>query len=89
MHLKAFTTTNCFYCDQLKELLKRIDPGDEEVKVDVVGVGKDISREYFKHEYPDAVGYPYVIVDGEPVGGLVETAKLLLQKGFVTSKKNG
>ena len=49
----------------------------------------DISKEYFKHEYPDAVGYPYVIVDGEPIGGLVETAKLLLKKGFVTSKKNG
>lgn len=90
MHIKAFTTTNCFYCDQLKELLRRIEPGEEELKVDLIQVGVDVSRDYFKYEHPDAVGYPYVLIDGEHVGGLVETAKVLLKKGLVSSrKKNG
>ena len=77
MHLKAYTTANCFYCDQLKLLLERIDPQDQEIKVELIKIGKDISKEYFQHENPNAVGFPYVIVDGEPIGGLVETAKLL------------
>ena len=90
MHLKAYTTENCFYCKQLKELLlrlERIDPQDQEIKVDLIKIGKDISKEYFEYQYPDAVGFPYVIVDDEHIGGLVDTAKLLLRKGFVSTKK--
>jgi len=87
MHLKAYTTENCFYCDQLKLLLERIDPQDQEITVDLIKIGKDISKEYFQYQYPDAIGFPYVIVDDEHIGGLVETAKLLLRKGFVSSKK--
>lgn len=87
MHLKAYTTANCFYCEQLKELLKRVEPKEEEVKVDFIAVGKDISKEYFQYQFPDAIGYPYVVVDDEYIGGLVETAKLLLRKGFVSSNK--
>ena len=39
MHLKAYTTANCFYCDQLKLLLERIDPQDQEIKVELVKIG--------------------------------------------------
>ena len=90
MHLKAYTTVNCFYCKQLKELFLRVDQELIEqklIQIDYITVGKDISKEYFQHENPDAIGFPYVIVDGEPIGGLVETAKLLLRKGFVSTKK--
>jgi len=37
-------------------------------------------------ECPDAKTYPYVIIDGEPIGGLVETAKLFIEKGLVSSR---
>lgn len=88
MHLKAFTTSNCFYCTQLKELFTRIEPNGEEVlEITTIHVGRDISKEYFKHQYPDAVGFPYVILDDEHLGGLIETAKFLLQKRFVVAKK--
>jgi len=50
-------------------------------------VGLRYSKEQFKAENPTAVGYPHVVIDGEPVGGLVETAKIFLQKGLVSSKK--
>lgn len=87
MHLKAYTTVKCFYCDQLKELLKRIDPETKDIKVDLIQVGKDVSKEFFTYEHPDAIGFPYVEIDGEHIGGLVETAQILLRKGFVSRNK--
>jgi len=53
----------------------------------IITVGTDITREEFKEKFPDVYGFPYVIIDGESVGGLVETAKLFLQKNLVSSKK--
>ena len=50
-------------------------------------VGTDITREEFKELYPKASGFPYVIVDDEPIGGLMETVKLFVEKGLVSSKK--
>ena len=38
-------------------------------------------------QYPNALGYPYVIIDGEELGGLVEVAKYLVKNGYVSSKK--
>ena len=41
----------------------------------------------FTAQFPDAKGFPYVLIDNEPVGGLVEAAKLFLDKGLVSTKK--
>jgi len=82
MEIKAYTSPGCFYCDQLKELFKRA-----EVDYEAIVVGGDYTQEQFKQGFPDATGFPYVIIDGERVGGLVETAKLFLQKGIVSSRK--
>ena len=83
MEIIAYTTYGCFYCDKLKELFSRAN-----VNATLVSVGSDIKKEEFLSKYPNVTGYPYVIIDGEPVGGLVETAKLFLEKGLVSSKKN-
>jgi len=83
MEIIAYTTKGCFYCDRLKDLFFRAN-----VNSTLVSVGTDITREEFMDRFPHATGYPYVIIDGEPIGGLVETAKLFLEKGLVSSKKN-
>jgi len=83
MEITAYTTKGCFYCDKLKELFSRAN-----VDATLVSVGADISKEQFKESFPHANGYPYVIIDGEPIGGLVETAKIFVQKGLVSSRKN-
>jgi len=82
MKIVAYTTPGCFYCDQLKELFKRA-----EVEYETVVVQSDEEREIFRKDFPRAQGYPYVMINGEHVGGLVETAKLLLEKGLVSSSK--
>ena len=43
--------------------------------------------EVFRKEYPDVIGFPFVVIDGEKIGGLVETAKLFLDKNLVTVPK--
>jgi glutaredoxin-related protein len=39
-------------------------------------------------EYSEATSFPFVVIDGEIVGGLVDTAKYLVQKGLVSSQKS-
>ena len=53
----------------------------------IITIGTDITREKFKESFPDVQSFPHVIIDGETIGGLVETAKLFLQKDLVSSTK--
>lgn len=81
--ITIYTTVGCVYCEKIKELMKRAD-----VSYTQILVGKDITRQEFKQKYPFATGFPYTIIDGSVVGGLVETVKLFVDKGLVSSKKN-
>ncbi|ADO99320.1 glutaredoxin ribonucleotide reductase nrd [Cyanophage S-RIM44] len=81
MNIKIYTKPGCKYCTQVKELMQRAKFDYEEVHVNT-----DALREEFYSAYPSAKTYPYVIIDGEPVGGLVETAKLFVVKGLVSSR---
>tara|TARA_B100002019_G_scaffold292021_1_gene313897 strand:- start:828 stop:1079 length:252 start_codon:yes stop_codon:yes gene_type:complete len=82
MKIQIFTIPGCSYCDKVKTLMKRA-----KLDYDSYVVGQDISRETMVKRYPLAKGYPYVIIDGEPIGGLHQTAKFLLDKGLVSSRK--
>ena len=83
MEIIAYTTQGCFYCDKLKELFERA-----QVNPTIIIVGVDITREEFKEKFPDIIGFPHVMIDGESIGGLVETAKEFLKRGIVMAKKN-
>ena len=79
--ITVYSTAGCFYCEQMKLLMERAKLDYEEVKVD-----KNLKNSLME-KYPKAVGYPYVIMDGEEIGGLVETAKVLLKKGLISAKE--
>tara|TARA_B100001113_G_C20764958_1_gene472611 strand:- start:287 stop:571 length:285 start_codon:yes stop_codon:yes gene_type:complete len=79
-NITVYSTEGCFYCEQMKLLMERAKLTYNEVKVDK-------TDKAFVEKYPDAKGYPYVIMDGEPIGGLVETAKVLLKKGLISAKE--
>jgi glutaredoxin len=81
MEIIAYTTPGCFYCDQLKELFRRADVKAWE---EVVCTNK----ETLIRDYPDANAYPWIVIDGKPIGGLVETARYFLEIGIVSSKKS-
>ena len=81
MKIVAYTTQGCFYCDQLKELFRRANIEYESIIID------DGARDSFNKQFPRAAGYPYVIIDNKHVGGLVETAKFLVENGLITRPK--
>ena len=82
MKIKVYTIPGCRYCDQVKELFARAD-----VEYEAVMLNTEELKEQFKIEHPNVTGFPHVIIDGEVIGGLVETARLFLQKGMVSSRK--
>lgn len=82
MVVQIFTIPGCSYCVKVKQLLERAN-----LEYIQTVVGKDISRDKFKSLYPEVTGFPLVNIDGENVGGLVETAKYLLDKGLVKTNK--
>lgn len=82
MNITAYTSPGCRHCTTLKKLFARAG-----VEYTNVTVGDDISRGAFMQMFPMAGGFPYVVIDGKSVGGLVETAKLFLEKGLVDPPK--
>lgn len=81
MNIVIYTRPGCKYCSQVKELMERAEFEYEERYITTPD-----QREQFLTEHPDAKTYPYVIIDGEHTGGLVETAKLFVQNGWVRAK---
>jgi glutaredoxin 3 len=82
MDIHIYKTNGCGYCIKIIELMNRAN-----VQYKSYLVGRDLTIDKFKLLYPEAKGFPYVIIDGEPIGGLVETVKLFVEKGLVSSKK--
>ena len=96
MNIKMYGSKGCYYCEQARELLKRasLDYTYLEVipKTEVPGPEKPpegyIWREDFLREYPGVNGYPYILIDGKPIGALIELAKHLVKEGLVSARKD-
>lgn len=82
MEIVAYTNKGCTYCTTLKQLFKRAS-----VSYTEIAVNRDITHQEFVTKFPTAGGYPHVVIDGQEIGGLVETAKLFLEKGLVDPPK--
>ena len=78
MDILIHTTDGCVYCDHMKELCGRAG-----VEYETVNTPQDKLLEM----YPKCQGYPWVIIDGEEIGGLVEAAKFFLKEGLVSANK--
>ena len=85
MEIKAYTKVGCKFCGNLIELFERA--GVEYTKIVVGEQANQCPTKVFQEKYPDVIGFPFVVIDGEKIGGLVETAKLFLDKNLVSVKK--
>ena len=83
MEIVAYTLPWCSHCKHLKELFRRADVEYTETIVN----DENLSVKEFHKLYPTINNFPYVVIDGDPVGGLVETVKLFVEKGLVSSSK--
>lgn len=79
MNIKIYTVSGCSYCIKLKRLLDRNNLPYIEQAV------KDTQE--FKSKYPTCNGFPFTTIDGEVTGGIVETAKFLLDRGLVKRRR--
>jgi len=83
MEIVAYTLEGCSSCNHLRELLKELMFLMKKKKVRV-----DLTLEVFMEEFPGVQQFPFVVIDGEKIGGLLEVAKLFVKKGLVSSNKN-
>lgn len=63
-NILVYTKDNCPFCDQAKTLLRMKDQRFQEMKI-----GLDITREEFVDIFPDVRTVPFIIINGEQVGG--------------------
>jgi glutaredoxin 3 len=59
-----YTKDNCPYCVQAKNLFTNKGQQYTEMKI-----GLDLTREEFMSLFPEVRTVPYIIIDGEKVGG--------------------
>jgi len=82
MDIQIYKKPGCGYCVKIDELMTRAG-----IEAEIIMIGKDITTDEFKTNYPNATGVPHVVIDGEEIGGLMETVKYFVEKGLVSSKK--
>lgn len=82
MEIVAYTLPGCGHCKSLKELFRRGNADYTEVVV-----RQDMTMDEFMEKFPTINRFPFVVIDGEQLGGLVETVKLFVDKGLVSSSK--
>ncbi len=79
MNISVYTLPNCSSCSHMRELMSRANQTYEEISI-----GTDITYEDFKQKFPGIEALPYVVINDEPVGGLVEVALKFLKEKLVT-----
>ena len=83
MEIITYTLSGCSHCKTIKELFRRAGTNYTEVVVK-----QDMSLDEFSSRFPHVTTFPFVVVNEKEIGGLVETVKLFVAEGLVSSTKN-
>jgi glutaredoxin len=59
-----YSRDDCPWCVRAKDMLYSIGKEYEEIKI-----GRDLTREEFKEQFPEVKTVPYIIIDGNVIGG--------------------
>jgi glutaredoxin len=71
MKIIIYSKNDCPYCDNARELLKRLGKEFIEYKLD-----KDFSRPLLKEIFPDAKTFPVITLDKNYIGGYTELSEI-------------
>ena len=82
MQVTIYKTPGCGYFVKADELMERAGLQD----VERIVVGKDITREEFKEKFPNSTGFPWILLDGKQIGGLMQTVRYFVDKKLVTAR---
>ena len=84
MKVELYTIPDCIWCTKSEQLLKMANITDYEKYV----IGEnDVTFDWVRNKFPFASGYPIIVVDNKVIPGIIELAKLFLEKGLIGSKK--
>lgn len=64
MSVIIYSRDDCPWCDRARDLLYSMRVEYEEIKI-----GREITREEFKEQFPSVKTVPYIIIDGNVIGG--------------------
>lgn len=67
MHIKVYSKPACIFCERAKHLIKRIDW--DTVIMDEIMIGRDIERDDFIAQFPEAKTVPQIYVNDVLIGG--------------------
>ena len=78
MNFAVYTKDGCPYCDKVKQVLELT-----ESKFVVYNLGQHFERKEFYDEFGEGSTFPQVVVDGNKLGGCVDTIQFLKEKRIV------
>ena len=77
MQITIYTKSNCPNCVSAKQLLK-----SKGLEYYAINIETDAERELFFINHPMARQFPYILIDGQRVGGLAGLQAALKQVGL-------
>ena len=77
MHVQLYTWSSCSFCDRARALLERYDVAYSEAPLDGDRRQAEALAELFGRHV-----MPFALIDGEPVGGIVELERLAREGAF-------
>ena len=78
MNFAVYTKDGCPYCDKVKQVLKLT-----ESRYVVYNLGEQFDRKSFYGEFGEGSTFPQVVVDGQKLGGCVDTIKYLKEQKII------
>ena len=78
MNFAVYTKEGCPYCDKIKKVLDLT-----KTTYVVYNLGEQFDKKSFYDEFGEGSTFPQVIVDGQRIGGCVESIKFLQEKKVI------
>ena len=78
MNFAVYTKDGCPYCDKVKQVLELT--GSNFV---AYNLGEQFDRKSFYDEFGEGSTFPQVVVDGNKLGGCVDTIKYLKEQRII------
>ena len=80
MNFAVYTKDGCPYCDKVKQVLELTGS-----KFVVYNLDQHFDRKSFYGEFGEGSTFPQVVVDGNKLGGCVDTIQFLKEQKIITS----
>ena len=78
MNFAVYSKDGCPYCDKIKQVLDLTN-----TSYVVYNLGEQFDRESFYDEFGEGSTFPQVIVDGQRIGGCIDSIKFLQEKKVI------